>query len=321
MLRRIAVVCAFLAALSALIGVAALARPSTLRAASPTNLYLPFIRNCRQPTGTFAPPQTFTDNFTCPYSGWVTGSYLGAQGNPIATLDYLSGAFQILALNQDAVGYLIPAGLDANGYSGLFAGDFQASVQVWAASPSPQGTSGFYFGANWPQYNSDGTCVRASDYGLYDFEVGTVVGPSGQAQSSQFYLARFNYDPTDPTCTKGTWCSIYPAQPCGASSPTTATSAALLAGNGVNAIRVTRSGDTITLSANGQQLAQVTDSNSPLPAQGYLGLDASPAAPDFDARFANFSFVASAPTSSATVESRSKPAARETRPAPIKRPL
>lgn len=293
MKRHFALVAAFLVALSSFAAVALVAPPSALRAQSQPKTYLPSVPNgFPPPPPTPTPLATFSDNFSNPNSGWVTGTLTDPSGNPIATLSYVepAGNYQILSLKQNAspyVSYLITSGLDANGHTGLVAGDFQATMQAWAQSSNPQGTTGFYFGANYPQFNTNGTCVSSSNYGVYDFEIGTIATSKSGTLQSQYYLARFNYAANDPTCTTGAWCTIIPAtQPC--STPGSASSPAILPGNGVNTIEVTRSGNTITLFANGQQLAQVNDSNTPLPPQGFLGLDATPDAAGFDARFDNF---------------------------------
>lgn len=281
--RHLVGVVAFLVALSSLAAIALVAAPTALRAQSQSmvSVYLPLV------------PNPFSDDFSNPNSGWETGTIVDGSGNPIASLNYVepAGNYQILSLPQKSspyLSYLITSGLDANGHTGLLVGNFQASMQVWAQSSNPEGTSGFYFDANYPLPAQGGGCVPSSNYGLYDFEIGTVVNSKGTLQS-QYYLARFNYAANDPTCdpNNGTWCTIVPAsQSC--STAGSSMSSAILPGNGVNTIEVTRSGNLITLVANGQQLAQVNDANTPLPSRGYLGLDASPGAAGFDARFDNF---------------------------------
>lgn len=127
--------------------------------------------------------------------------------------------------------------------------------------------------------------------------------------SSQFYLSRWNYA---SDCASGKWTRVYP------STAPSETSGAILPGNGVNLIAVARSGNTITLSANGQQLARVTDLSPGLPPVGYLGLASSAgpsgfsSASSFDSRFDNLSFQASSVSTSSlqSVSSRGETSPR-----------
>jgi hypothetical protein len=133
---------------------------------------------------------------------------------------------------------------------------YQASdfqVQVDARDASnTNGSVGLYFGS-------------VTNVGYYDFEVAF----------GQFYLGR--YDLSTNTST-----SII--------SPTT--SSAILSGNATNHLKATRSGSTITLYANGTQLAQVVDSTLGF---GFIGLAATSFSPNFDARFDNFALIEAAP--------------------------
>jgi hypothetical protein len=149
----------------------------------------------------------------------------------------------------------------------LLAGDFQAEADVWPASANTDGTIGVYFD-------------NSSTTGFYDFEVGL----------GGYYLARYSYPAQ-------AWTSVL----------SFAKSGAVLGGNQVNHIKVVRQGASISLYANNQLLAQVTDNTYPT---GFVGLAASNDVNSvgFDARFDNFALYAlgPVPTSSATARTQAR---------------
>jgi hypothetical protein len=132
------------------------------------------------------------------------------------------------------------------------AGDFQVELDARDAA-SVDGGIGMYFGS-------------VPNVGFYDFEVGY----------GQFLLVR--YDVTNPNNDT-------------ALIPPTANSAIHM-GTASNHLKANRSGSTITLFANGTQLAQINDSTL---GAGFIGLTATAYSANFDARFDNFLLVEAAP--------------------------
>jgi hypothetical protein len=135
----------------------------------------------------------------------------------------------------------------------LYATDFQVNLDARDASII-DGSNGIYFGA-------------INSVGFYDFEVGY----------GQFVLYRYDLQNPNNSATL--------------IAPTV--SSAINTGNASNHLRATRSGSTITLYANGTQLAQTNDS---ILGGGFVGMAASSfSTPNFDVRFDNFYLVEAAP--------------------------
>jgi hypothetical protein len=132
------------------------------------------------------------------------------------------------------------------------ASDFQVELDARDAG-SVDGSVGMYFGS-------------VTNVGFYDFEVAY-----GQFDLIRYDLTNINNSQTliNPTV-----------------------NSAIQSGNASNHLKATRSGSTITLFANGTQLAQISDSTLGF---GFVGLAATAFLNNFDARFDNFYLVEAAP--------------------------
>jgi hypothetical protein len=138
------------AALIALLVVVAVA--TTVRAGNgdPSTVFLPIVQNC---------PALACDDFSNPSSGWPTGPVPPGSVNPIATLAYTGGTYQ---MSFQQAGFVVQAGHN------YLLSDLQVELDVWPAA-STDGTIGVTFD------NSSG--------GFYDFEVG----------SGSYFLGKYSY--------------------------------------------------------------------------------------------------------------------------------
>ncbi len=139
--------------------------------------------------------------------------------------------------------------------NGLYSSDFQAEVSAYSDTPTI---------ANYGLFFAYGGTT-----GLYDFQLNP--GTGQYALFRQIYV-QSTPTPTFTVVTIINWTS----------------STAILTGSQVNQLKVTRSGTTITLYANGVQLAQVNDSNLEA---GNVGMDLSGSAANAEAFYDNFAFV------------------------------
>ncbi|MDP2659246.1 MAG: hypothetical protein Q8R28_00760 [Dehalococcoidia bacterium] len=112
-----------------------------------------------------------------------------------------------------------------------------------------------------PTSGNYGIHFGSTDVGLYAFLV----------SSGQYLLGRYEFATT-------TWTYLI----------NWTANSSILTGNSANRLKVVRMGSTISVYANGQQLAQVTDSTHGI---GYVGPAAGGFAPNFEARFDNFLLI------------------------------
>jgi hypothetical protein len=148
----------------------------------------------------------------------------------------------------------------AGGYmwagDGIYAGDFQAETTAYSDTPTTD-QYGIYF-------------ARTTGVGGYAFMVNPYPG------FGQFVLARHDD-------AANVWYNIVNWTNTGV----------VLTGSQVNVLKVTRSGSTITVYANGYQLAQVVDSTL---GAGYVDLITQGSAVNSEAFFDNFAFVGNTTT-------------------------
>jgi hypothetical protein len=193
----------------------------------------------------------FIDDFSDPTSGWpISQSGFSQKG-------YVTGQYWMKVLQPNYEAYA--------GNSLYTLGDVQLEVSAYSDTPTIA-AYGLFFAYS-------GVPGQSGETSLYDFQINPGTG--------QFELVRQVYDTNTPT----------PNTP-----PTIikiidwTSSSAILTGSQTNSLKVIRSGTTITLYVNGQQLDSPPVTDATLGA-GTVGMDVYGYAANAEAFFDNFAFV------------------------------